>query len=112
MYVCWLQLLSILTSPRLDINPLPNEKILDMTKLKAFADDKLNVARMMIFLLDGVENTVGKGENAGYQLKVGIVFSKASLFRAIKTCIVWERVKPFSTQSQLLTGNQHFLLFP
>ena len=24
-------------------NPLPNDKILDMTKLKAFADDKLNV---------------------------------------------------------------------
>ena len=31
-------------------NPLPNDKILDMTKLKAFADDKLNVAKMTIFL--------------------------------------------------------------
>ena len=31
------------------------------------ADDKLNVDRMVIFLLDRVENTVGKGENAGYQ---------------------------------------------
>ena len=37
------------------------------TKLKAQADDKLNVAKMMIYLSDGVENTVGKGENAGYQ---------------------------------------------
>ena len=46
---------------------LPNDKILDVTKLKAFADDKLNIARMMISLLDWVENTVGKGENAGYQ---------------------------------------------
>ena len=38
-----------------------------MTKLKAFADDKLNVAKMKISLIDRVENTVGKGENAGYQ---------------------------------------------
>ena len=27
-------------------NPLPNDKVLDMTKLKAFADDKLNIAKM------------------------------------------------------------------
>ena len=38
-----------------------------MTKLKAFADDKLNVAKMTISLFDRVENTVGKGENAGYR---------------------------------------------
>ena len=40
---------------------------LDMTKLKAFADNKLNVAKMMISPLDRVENTVEKGENVGYQ---------------------------------------------
>ena len=50
----------------LTFNPLPNDRILDVTKLKAFADDKLNVAKMMIYLLKWVENTVGKGENAGY----------------------------------------------
>ena len=48
------------------VNSLPNDKILDPIKLKAFADDKLNVARMMISVLHTVENTVGKGENAGY----------------------------------------------
>ena len=42
-------------------------QILDMTKLKAFADDKSNIAKMTISLFDRVENTVGKGENAGYQ---------------------------------------------
>ena len=47
--------------------PSPNKNILDVTKLKAFADDKLNVDRMMISLLDRIENTEGKGENAGYQ---------------------------------------------
>ena len=48
-------------------NPLPHDKILDLTKLKAFADDKINVAKMMISVSDRVENIVGKGENAGYQ---------------------------------------------
>ena len=38
-----------------------------MTTLKAFADDKLNIAGMIISLLDRADNTVGKGENAGYQ---------------------------------------------
>ena len=39
--------------------------ILDVTKLKAFADDKINEAQMMISVFDRVENIVGKGENAG-----------------------------------------------
>ena len=44
------------------INSLPNNKILDVIKLKAFAHDKLNIDRMMISLFDSEENTVGKGE--------------------------------------------------
>ena len=35
-------------------------KILDQTKLKAFADDKLNVAKMVISVFHRVEN-VGNG---------------------------------------------------
>ena len=46
-------------------NPLLNDIILNKTRLKAFADDKLIVAVMMISLCDRVINTVGKGENAG-----------------------------------------------
>ena len=49
------------------LNSLANDKILNRPKLKAFADDNLNVAKMMISLYDRVENIVGKGENAGYQ---------------------------------------------
>ena len=45
------------------LNPLPDNKILDQTKLKAFADDKLNVTKMIISDFDRVEN-VGKGEIA------------------------------------------------
>ena len=49
------------------VNSLQNDKILDVTKLKAFADDKINVAQMMISVFDRVENIVEKRENAGYQ---------------------------------------------
>ena len=48
-------------------NPLPNNKILDQSKLKAFAYDKMNVAKIMFYVFDRAENIVGKGENAGYQ---------------------------------------------
>ena len=36
--------------------------MLDLTKLKAFADDKFKVDKTMISLFDRVENTVGKGK--------------------------------------------------
>ena len=49
------------------INSLPNDKILDWSQLKAFADDKLNLAEKFEYVLGRVENIVGKGENAGYQ---------------------------------------------
>ena len=52
---------------RIRINSLPNDTILDVTKLKAFADDKINIAQMMVSVFDRIENIVGKGENAGYQ---------------------------------------------
>ena len=48
-------------------NPLPNDKILDWSKLKAFADDKINVTEKMKFVYRKIENIEGKGENAGYQ---------------------------------------------
>ena len=63
-----------------------------MTKLKAFVEEKGNTAKMMISLFDKVENTVGKGENAGYQQfsPFPTVFSKALFFRVIKSrdCVI------------------------
>ena len=47
-----------------NFNSLPNERILDWSKLKAFADDKINVTEKLKFVLGRVENIVGKGENA------------------------------------------------
>ena len=33
-----------------------------MAKLKAFANDKINIVEMMISLFDSIENIVGQGE--------------------------------------------------
>ena len=41
-------------------NSLPNDKILDQSKLKAFVDDKFKVIQMAKFALDKIENIVGK----------------------------------------------------
>ena len=46
---------------------LPNNNILDLSKLKALADDKINVTQKLKFDLGRVENIAGKGRNAGYQ---------------------------------------------
>ena len=37
------------------VNSLPNDKILDCSKLKAFADDKLNAIEKLKFVLEWVE---------------------------------------------------------
>ena len=50
-----------------ETNSILNDKILDWSKLKAFADDIRNVTEKLNFDLGRIENIVGKGENAGYQ---------------------------------------------
>ena len=47
------------------LNSLPSNNFLDLTEFKAFADDKLDVAKIMISVFDRVEVIVGKEENAG-----------------------------------------------
>ena len=61
------------------LNPLPNDNFL--TKLKAFADDKINAGKLKISVFERVENIVGKGKNAGYQhfLPLPQCFVKPSL---------------------------------
>ena len=44
---------------------LPNDKIVDRSNLKAFAD-KIYVTEKLKFVLGMVENIMGKGQNAGY----------------------------------------------
>ena len=55
---------STLHKTKFVFNPFPHDKILDRTRLKAFADDKLSVTKMIISVFDRVENIVGKGEIA------------------------------------------------
>ena len=78
------------------LNSLPNDKILDWSKSKAFADDKINVNGKLKFDMGRLENILGKGENTGYQhfLLFPQCFQKASSSGALKVRIVWERVKP------------------
>ena len=74
------------------LNSLPNNKILDLSKLEAFENDNLNVYQKLKFALGRVENILGKGENAGYQhfLLFPKMFSKASFLRVVKSrdCVV------------------------
>ena len=47
-------------------NPLPDDKFLDSSKLKEFADDNFKFNENGRKLSKQVENTVGKGEIACY----------------------------------------------
>ena len=82
------------------INSLPNDKFLDLFKLKAFADDKINVNEDLKFVSGRIEN-VGQGENAGYQhgnqhfLLCPQCFQNASFSRSLKVWILWKRIKAF-----------------
>ena len=83
-------------------NPLPDDKILDWSKLKQISDDnfEFDVNRRKFFKL--VENTVGKGGIARYEqflLFPLCFFQKACFPRASKGVIVWEWVNS-TTQSR------------
>ena len=71
-------------------DPLPDHKISDWSKFKAFADDKIILTQKW-FVLGGVENSVGKGENAGYQhfLFFPQCFQNLSFPEVLKVGIVW-----------------------
>ena len=63
------------------LNSIPKDKILDWSKLKAFADDEIKVLEMMIFVLDRVENILGKGK----MLVTSIFSFSRNVFRALFT---------------------------
>ena len=66
-------------------------KILDLSKLKAFADDKSNVTQNLKFIFAQVQNILGQGENAGYQhfLLFLQCFLKLPSSGSLKVGIVW-----------------------
>ena len=73
---------------------LPNGRISDLSKLKAFADNNLNIIQMREFFLVVGRVIMGKGENTAYQhflLFIGC-FQKFSFLTVTKTtdCIAKE----------------------
>ena len=72
-------------------NSVPNDKILDWFKLKAFAHNKINVTEKLKFVMRRVENIVEKGENAGFQhfLLFPQCFQIAFHKRSSKVGIMW-----------------------
>ena len=87
------------------IGTLTNDKILDWSKLKALADDKIDVTEKLKFVLGRVENTVVKGENAGYQhfLNSPQCFQKVSFLGVVKSrdCVV-KRVENIVGKGEML----------
>ena len=74
------------------LNSLPKDKIINLSRLKAFAcDKKKNAALMTIFVFEWVENILGKGENAGYQhfLLFPQCFQKGCSSGSLKVGNVW-----------------------
>ena len=76
-------------------NPLPDDKILGLSKLKAVADNKLNVTQDIIVVFPRIENIVEKEENAGYPhfLLFPQCFQNTSSSSASNFVIVWLWVK-------------------
>ena len=100
------------TDNLLFFNPLPNDKILDLSKFKAFADDKVIVTQKSKFSLGRIENIVGKGKNAGYQnfLLFPQCFQKLSIPEVLKVRIVWERVYDMALFKLILFLKKIFLV--
>ena len=77
------------------VNSLPNDKFLDWSNLKAFADET-TVNEQLKFGLGKVENIEGKGENAGYQhfLLFPLCFQKASFLGCLKSVLCGKELNP------------------
>ena len=80
----------MIVKDRVRVDSLPNNKIIDCSKLRAFADGKIYVTEKLKFVIGRVENIVGKGENAGYQhfLLFPQCFQKASYIGSLKVGIM------------------------
>ena len=91
------------------LNPLPDDKILDQTKLKAFADNKLNVTKVIISVFDRVENIVGKRRNCLYKqfLLFPQCFQKASFPKNCKKKHDFQVQMNFSTQTSLIATSAY-----
>ena len=58
---------AVICHPEIEVNPFPNDKILDLSKLKEFADDNFQFDENDVKFSKNIVNTVGKGEIARYE---------------------------------------------
>ena len=67
------------------VNSLPNNKILDLSKLKASTEITSNATQNLKLVLERVDNIVVKGGNAGYKhfLLFPQSFQKPPFFRVV-----------------------------
>ena len=82
---CWSAVFSFFLPPC--FNPFPKDKILGQAKLKAVADDNLNVTKMVISVFDRVE-TLWEKEKLLVQAisSFPTMFSKGLFPRPVKKC--------------------------
>ena len=83
-----------------------NDKIFDLSKFKAFADDKKIMSQKLKCVPGRVKNTVGRGENAGSQhfLRFSHNVFKSCLFqRCSKSGLFGKHLKPLLYDSKAQT---------
>ena len=71
------------------LKSMPKDKVLDFSKFRAFADNKIIVTQNFKFTLERVENIVGKGENAGYQHFRSFLFQSKELSQTWVNTFCW-----------------------
>ena len=106
-------------STRLLIDSLPNNKIVDWSNLKAFADDKINVTEKLKFTcFEKHRKHHGKWRKCWLPAfsHFPILFSKGSFFRVIKSqdCVVKSQLFPKQVLLRVYRTNlcyKQFLLF-
>ena len=76
---------------QMTFNFLPNEKNYSLVEIESNCGRQNKLTEKLKFVLGRVENIVGQGENAGYQLFLLFPqrFKKASFSMSLKVLIVW-----------------------
>ena len=59
--------LAFFVNSKMSLNPFPHDKILNQTNMKAFADNKIVIKKLIISVFDRVEKHCGKGRNCLYK---------------------------------------------
>ena len=82
------------------INSLPNDRILNLSKFKAFADDIIIVTQILKLVLERLENIVGKGQMLvtsifSFSKNVFRSFQRLSFPEVLNMEIVFYSVNPF-----------------